>query len=71
MNIVHDGEGFNLNLLHRHGCHEVFVCRGLGLLGMKERVALIGGAIHVCSTPSLGTQIEIRIALTKTEVLHA
>jgi signal transduction histidine kinase len=45
--------------------------RGLGLLGMKERVTLIGGMIHLCSTPGLGTQVDIRIPLLGSKVAHA
>jgi signal transduction histidine kinase len=45
--------------------------QGLGMLGMKERVTLLGGTIHICSAPGQGTQIEIRIPLANTEVIRA
>ncbi len=34
---------------------------GLGLLGMKERVKLLGGRLHVHSRPGAGTRLEVRI----------
>jgi signal transduction histidine kinase len=71
VDIEDDGEGFDLKLLHPHGNHDVFDTRGLGMLGMKERVTLLGGTIHLCSAPSQGTQIEIRIPLANTEVISA
>ena len=71
VDIEDDGEGFNLNLLYPHRSHDVFDSRGLGMLGMKERVTLLGGTIHLCSAPSQGTQIEIRIPLANTEVTSA
>ncbi len=64
VDIEDDGEGFNLKHLYPTGSHEALDRRGLGLMGMKERVSLINGTIHICSTPSQGTQIEIRIPLT-------
>jgi len=37
--------------------------RGLGLKGMRERAALLGGVIEIDSTPSEGTTINCRIPL--------
>ena len=37
----------------------------LGLLGMRERVALVGGALTVESTPGKGTTIFVRIPLVE------
>ncbi len=37
--------------------------RGLGLLGMQERVALCGGTLEICSRPGAGTRLRIRIPL--------
>jgi signal transduction histidine kinase len=42
--------------------------RGLGLLGMKERVTLLGGVVRLCSSPGQGTQIDIRIPIMEAEV---
>ncbi len=69
--IEDDGEGFELKKLFHAGAYDTVDLRGLGLLGMKERVALIGGKIEVCSQPGLGTRVDIRIPLTEREVLRA
>ena len=43
--------------------------RGLGLLGMEERVREIGGSIRIESSPSGGTRVEFRLPYpTSTEV---
>ena len=69
--IEDDGDGFDLNSLFVVGSHEAKDRRGLGLLGMKERVALIGGKIEVCSSPGLGTRVDIRIPLMEAEAERA
>jgi signal transduction histidine kinase len=35
----------------------------MGLLGMKERAALVGGRFNIESTPGAGTTIFVRIPL--------
>ena len=37
--------------------------RGLGLMGMRERVSQIGGKFEICSMPGLGTRIGVHIPL--------
>ncbi len=69
--IEDDGEGFDLRKLLQAGAYNTVDRRGLGLLGMKERVALIGGKIDFCSQPGLGTRVDIRIPLAEREVLRA
>jgi signal transduction histidine kinase len=71
VDIEDDGEGFDLGILFSPGVHDTRDRRGLGLLGMKERVLLIGGKIEVCSMPDLGTRVGIRIPLTYAEAGHA
>ena len=39
--------------------------KGLGLVGMRERLRLVGGSISIDSGPSQGTQIEATIPLMK------
>lgn len=43
---------------------------GWGLLGIEERVALVGGDCHINSQPGLGTAIQVDIPIDK-ELLHA
>jgi signal transduction histidine kinase len=47
-----DGKGFDPALTRR---------RGLGLLGMEERVRELGGSIRVVSAPGRGVRVEIRL----------
>lgn len=37
--------------------------RGLGLLGMRERIALVGGALSIVSKPGAGTRLKIAVPL--------
>ncbi len=69
--IEDDGEGFAFNSFFQPGINDSKSKRGLGLLGMKERVFLIGGEIKISSEPGLGTQISIRIPLRLLEEAHA
>lgn len=39
--------------------------RGLGLLGMRERVELVGGSFHIDSMPGGGTRIRITVPLPR------
>ncbi len=71
VDIEDDGEGFDLGLLFTPGSRDVKDRRGLGLLGMRERVLLIGGKFELCSMPGLGTRVGIRIPLAHAEVGHA
>jgi signal transduction histidine kinase len=50
--IADDGRGFDPEAPDR---------RGLGLLGMEERVKELGGSISVISSPGLGTTVEFRL----------
>jgi len=52
--IVDDGIGFDLPSVERGH---------YGLLGMRERVRLVGGSVDVFSEPGRGTQIVIRFPL--------
>jgi PAS domain S-box-containing protein len=48
-----DGRGFDTSLAERRG--------SLGLLGMKERVLLLGGRFELDSSPGKGTAVTVRI----------
>ena len=52
LSVHDDGIGFNVReVLRRH--HD----RGVGLLGLRERFELLGGAVHIDSRPGKGTRI--------------
>ncbi|MBM3127373.1 MAG: HAMP domain-containing protein [Chloroflexi bacterium] len=55
--VADDGIGFDLNEVARAGDRR----RGLGLVGMQERVGLLGGKISLISDPGQGTQISIYV----------
>jgi signal transduction histidine kinase len=38
---------------------------GMGLAGMRERVRLVGGEVHVESVPNRGTRISVRLPLRR------
>ena len=44
--------------------------RGLGLLGMRERVEILGGKMSLDSAPGNGAHITLEIPIPK-EVFHA
>lgn len=56
-----DGRGFAFDLVKSNGSG------GLGLAGMQERAALIGGTCAVESTPNHGTTIRVRIPVAAPE----
>jgi len=56
-----DGRGFNIDdTLNPKNGH-----LGLGLLGIRERLALIGGQLEIQSTPHKGTKLRVTIPLTQ------
>ena len=58
-----DGVGFDTGAALRHGARG----SGLGLLGMRERAALLGGRIDVRSLPGRGTRVLLTIPLRHPE----
>ncbi|MBI4169189.1 MAG: sensor histidine kinase, partial [Acidobacteria bacterium] len=53
-----DGRGFDLQaVLNRRGE------RGLGLIGMRERLSALGGQLTIDSAPGRGTDLRIIIPL--------
>ncbi|MBI5301796.1 MAG: sensor histidine kinase [Chloroflexi bacterium] len=54
LTIEDDGKGMNPGIDHRNG---------MGLEGMRERVALVGGRLQVDSAPDAGTRILIELPL--------
>ncbi len=57
--ILDDGQGFDPKEIEIGGTHP----RGLGLLGMRERIAICGGKLNVLAHPGEGTRIQILIDL--------
>jgi PAS domain S-box-containing protein len=56
-----DGVGFDL----RHTLQRTERGASLGLLGMQERVHLVGGQIEIESAPTRGTEVRIRFPMSK------
>ena len=59
--IKDNGKGFDLEKVLRPDSLE----RGFGIIGMKERVSLLGGKIDIQSRPDSGTYIYIEISCPK------
>ncbi|MBI4685459.1 MAG: HAMP domain-containing protein [Nitrospirae bacterium] len=59
--IEDDGEGFDIQKVF--ASFKTGKNRGFGLLGMKERIALVGGRLRICSRPQEGTMISACIPL--------
>jgi signal transduction histidine kinase len=53
-----DGEGFDIRAVHAKGKR-----RGLGLIGIQERLNAVGGTLSINSAPGRGTKLLIRIPL--------
>lgn len=64
LTIQDDGRGFDPAEVAADGRER------LGLLGMQERVALIGGAFRLESQPCGGTRIDVRVRLPVKEAPH-
>jgi len=58
--IEDDGQGFDLERVHRDG--------HLGLLGIRERAELLGGRLTIESSPGRGTSLYIRLPLAHPEI---
>ena len=58
-----DGVGFEPGAVHRGAT--AAKRRSLGLQGMRERAALLGGAVHLESKPGKGTMITARIPVRR------
>jgi signal transduction histidine kinase len=59
MIVEDDGKGFAADPT----CPGFVPTRQLGLVGMRERLALVGGALEVESAPDCGTTLYVRIPL--------
>ena len=61
--IEDDGKGFDIIELQNAN----IPFQGLGLIGMGDRSALLGGRLDIQSNPGKGTAIEVEIPLTESE----
>lgn len=61
LTLCDDGRGFSLGAVLGGGSRE----RRLGLLGMRERVHLLGGRLDVVSAPGRGTRVTARVPLVE------
>ena len=59
IDVEDDGEGFDLSTVGEPSVSG----RGLGILGMHERMELIGGTARVTSSPGGGTRVTLRVPL--------
>jgi PAS domain S-box-containing protein len=59
MKIVDDGIGFEPAEVDRQAHEGV----GLGLMGMRERAAVVGGQVQITSSPEKGTSVEVSLPL--------
>ncbi|MBF6589904.1 MAG: sensor histidine kinase [Ktedonobacterales bacterium] len=70
LTIRDDGRGFADAAVSRHA-HRVVIGggpetrAGLGLLGMRERAALIGARLDIASTPGVGTRVSLLVRLPR------
>jgi signal transduction histidine kinase len=53
-----DGRGFEPDGLEADGDG-----RGIGLVGMRERAALVGGTVEIESTPGEGATVFVRVPI--------
>lgn len=60
--ITDDGKGFDVK---RYFSSSQPTRKGIGILGMKERVELAGGTFYIDSHPGQGTRISVRIPVVK------
>ncbi len=77
VNITDDGIGFDLTELSTGTIIDIdktdFLLpentRGLGLLGMQERIELLGGELEIISVPGNGTQLHIRVPIRERNLI--
>jgi signal transduction histidine kinase len=57
LSVEDDGQGFDMEAVKRGSNH----APGIGLLGMQERLELLGGRLEITSRPGRGTRLVARI----------
>jgi signal transduction histidine kinase len=66
LRIRDDGAGFDVQAARQHAARGT----SLGLIGMQERVALIGGRLALKSAPGTGTELRVRFPLPAASERH-
>ncbi len=61
LEVEDDGRGFDVE----RTTGEAVTRKQLGLLGIQERVSLVGGEVHILSSPGQGTQLQVSVPLLK------
>ena len=61
LEVVDNGVGFDASYINKRNTH------GLGLVGMRERIAMIGGSLEIASQPGVGTRIKAQAPWPQTE----
>ena len=59
LEVTDDGKGFDPSLAERS-------LQGMGLFTMRERIALLNGAVDVASAPQRGTSVHVRVPASST-----
>ncbi|MFQ5543951.1 MAG: GAF domain-containing protein [Nitrospiria bacterium] len=62
LHVTDDGKGFDVK---RYFSSPLVIRKGIGILGMKERIELAGGTFYIDSNPGQGTRISIRVPIVK------
>jgi len=78
VSITDDGIGFDLTELSVEASIDIDSedfrfsenTRGLGLLGMQERIELLGGDLEIDTSPGSGTQIQIRVPIQERNFIY-
>jgi len=61
VSVTDDGKGFDVAETMDHSA----TGKAIGLLGMQERVGMVGGEIEIDSAPGAGTRIRVRLPLSE------
>jgi signal transduction histidine kinase len=67
--IEDDGQGFDVNTVLGAPRNSRPAGAKLGLYGMRERAALLGGTLTIESTPGVGTTVFVDAPLTKEQTI--
>jgi len=78
VSITDDGIGFDLTELSMEAIQDIDSedfqfsenTRGLGLLGMQERIELLGGDLEIDAAPANGTRIHIRVPIQERSLVY-